>query len=252
MPPVFNAATAPAEAHHPDPDRAEPTRIGQVLGLVRTLIAYGKNLAETLRQHTPDPQVLPCFTFLTIIFDTSDLAQILARITRGLLRAAALEERLRRLAARGHDLKQQPADTLPQSPSDQSPSDQSPSDPRAAKPATPPRRQNQDLRPVSLPMFQQIAGQDRRRPIGAVLADICLDLGIVPDQMDYATWDELRRAVSLHGGNPANLTVRCQRKPRAPLSAADIIPIPLAGQPGIEFPPWPAPQSKAPASTGPP
>ena len=240
--PVFDAATAPAEAHHPDPDRAEPTRIGQVLGLVRTLIAYGKNLAETLRQHTADPQVLPCFTFLTIIFDTSDLAQILARITRGLLRADALEERLRRLAARGHDLKQQPADTHPQSPSD----------PRAAKAATPPRRQNQDLRPISLPMFQQIAEHDRRRPIGAVLADICLDLGIVPDQMDYATWDELRRAVSLHGGNPANLTVRCERRPRAPLSAADIIPIPLAGQPGIEFPPWPAPQSKAPASTGPP
>ena len=238
---MFAAATAPAEAPHPDPDRAERTRIGPVLGLVRTLIAYGRNLAETLRQHAADPTVLPCFTFLTIIFSTGDLAQILARITRGLLRAAALEERLRRLAACGHDLKQDPADNHPQSPPQ----------PHAAKPATP-RWQDQDFRPASLPTRRQIADHDRRRPIGAVLADICLDLGIVPDQMDRATWDELRRALSLHGGNPADLMVRCETRPRSRLSADSLSPIPIAGQPGIEFPPWPAPQSKALTSTGPP
>jgi len=240
---MFAAATAPAEAPHPDPDRAEPTRIGPVLGLVRTLIAYGRNLAETLRQHTADPQVLPCFTFLTIIFGTSDLAQILARVARGLLRAAALEARLRRPATRGHDLRQDPADNHPQSPAK----------PLAAKPAAPSRWQDQNLRPASLPTLRQIADHDRRRPIGAVLVDICLDLGIVPDQMDWTTWDELRRALSLHDGNPANLMVRCEsRPPRSRLSAASLSPIPIAGQPGIEFPPWPAPQSKALASTGPP
>ena len=237
---MFDAAAAPTEALHPDPDRAVPTRIGPVLGLVRTLIAYGRNLAETLRQHTADPNLLPCFTFLTIIFGTSDLTLILARITRGLLRAAALEQRLRRRAARGHDLRQ-----------DDDP--QSPPEPLAAKPATPPPWQDHDLRPASLPTLRQIADHDRRRPIGAVLADICLDLGIVPDQMDRATWDELRRALSLHGGNPADLMVRCEsRPPRSRLSAATLRPIPFAGQAGIQFPPWPAPQSKALASTGPP
>jgi len=239
---VFDIATAPTEALDPDPDRAAPARICQVLGLVRTLIAYGRNLAETLRQHTVDPQVLPCFTFLTVIFGTSDLALILARITRGLLRAAALEERLRRLATRSRDSKQEPADNHPQSPPK----------PLAAKPATPPRRQDQGLRPASLPTVRQIADHDRRRPIGAVLADICLDLGIVPEQMDRATWDELRRALYLYGGNPATLMVRCESRPRSRLSAASISPIPIAGQPGIEFPPWPAPQFKAFASTGPP
>ena len=102
---MFDAATAPVAAVQPDRNRAVPGRIGQVLSLLRTLVAYGKNLADTLRQHAADPHVLPCFAFLATTFGTGDLALILARITRGLLRAAALEARLSRRAARGQDLK---------------------------------------------------------------------------------------------------------------------------------------------------
>ena len=122
---VFDAATAPAEALQPDPDRAVPPRIGKVLGLLRTLIAYGRNLADTLRQHSAAPHLLPCFAFVATTFATTDLALILARITRGLLRAAALEDRLRQRAARGQDL-QQPARSRPPSARK----------PRAATPAT--------------------------------------------------------------------------------------------------------------------
>ncbi len=65
----------------------KPSRASGLLGLVRQLIDYGRQLAATLRSN-PHP------------FGASDIALILARITRGLLRAEALEARIIRTAAR--------------------------------------------------------------------------------------------------------------------------------------------------------
>ena len=59
----------------------KPSRASGLLGLVRQLIDYGRQLAATLRSN-PHP------------FGASDIALILARITRGLLRAEALEARI--------------------------------------------------------------------------------------------------------------------------------------------------------------
>jgi hypothetical protein len=109
---MSDAPAAPAASIRPDPDRAEPTRVSQVIGLLHTLIAYGRNLADTLQQHAAAPEVLPCFAFVASIFSTSNVSLILARITRGLLRAAALEARLLRRAARGH---QEPVSIRPPS-----------------------------------------------------------------------------------------------------------------------------------------
>ncbi len=241
---MFDTATAPVAAVQPDPGRAVPPRIGQVLGLVRALIAYGQNLADTLRQHAADPHVLPCFTFLATIFGTGDLALILARIARGLLRAAALEARLSRRAVRGQDLKPT-AIRLP-----------SPRKPHAAKPAAPPGGPAEDPCLARLPTPEEILAKDRRRPIGAVLVEICLDLGIVPGQMNRATWDELCLALIEYGGNLATLALPNQRKRRSanPGGSPRFSPIPIAGQPVITFPAWPAPppQSPVPACTGPP
>ncbi len=237
---VFDTATAPVAAVQPDPPRAVPPRIGQVLGLVRTLIAYGQSLADTLRQHAADPHVLPCFAFVANIFGTTDLAPILASIGRGRLRAAALEDRLHRRAARGQDLTPTPI-RLP-----------SPRKPRTPKPAIPPA---EDPSLARLPTPEEIVAKDRRRPIGAVLVDICLDLGIAPGQMDRATWDELRDAVIEYGGSLVTLLFsRARRQLSAnPAASPDIGPIPITG-PTIAFPAWPVPfpQSPAPACTGPP
>jgi hypothetical protein len=41
---MFNATTEPVATVQPDPNRAVPPRVGKVLGLVRTLIAYGQSL----------------------------------------------------------------------------------------------------------------------------------------------------------------------------------------------------------------
>ncbi len=223
---VFDAATAPAEALQPDPDRAVPPRIGKVLGLLRTLITYGRNLADTLRQHSAAPHLLPCFAFVVTTFATTDLALILARIARGLLRAAALEDRLRQRAARGQDL-QQPARSRPPSARK----------PRAADPATRQHDPAGDPCLASPPTLEQIAAEDRRRPIGAVLVDICLDLGIAPGQMDRATWDELSRAVIEYGGSLVTLMFSRFSRKLSQLSAETSVPFPSPARPS--FPPGP-------------
>ncbi|HEX5327905.1 MAG TPA: hypothetical protein VFW75_14655 [Acetobacteraceae bacterium] len=225
-----------------------PQHIGQVLGLVHTLIAYGRNLADTLRRHAADPRGLPCFAFVTAVFGTGDLALILARITRGLLRAAALEDRLNQRAARGRDIAPAPIrlPSLRQS--------------GAPKPAAPPTAAPEDPCLARLPTPEEIAAEIRRRPIGAVLVDICLDLGIVPGQMDRATWDELFRDIIWYGGSLTTLLLRrqCKRHSGDPAGNANpgggfrFLPIPTTGQPITALPAWPArsPHPPPPMSAG--
>ena len=55
-----------------------------------------------------------------------------------------------------------------------------------------------DPRLANLPTPEQIAAKVRRQPIGAVLADICRDLGIAPN---HPLWNELRNAINAFGGN---------------------------------------------------
>jgi hypothetical protein len=195
----MSATEAPA-----DP---KPTPAGRLLGLVRQLIDYGRQLATTLWINPPP-------------FSASDIALILARITRGLLRAKALEARVIRDTAR---LDAEPAP--PRAPSHR----RSP----PARPTDAARSPDGDL-----PTSEQIAAEVRRRPIGAVIADICRDLGIMPS---HPLWRELQELIIRYGGNLANLV-------------KDILdrafPRPAASGP----PAWPAvsPQSPAPSGAGPP
>jgi hypothetical protein len=157
-----------------------------LLDLVRKLIDYGKELAATLDQRAADN---PYFAVLT--FGSNDLALILARITRGLQRAAALEVRLLRACGRARpDHRARPQ---------QPPSPTRPAPPR--KPfarASAPRVQSTLSQ---LPTEQQIAA-DRRRSIGAVIADICRDLAIRPS---HPLWREIQSAINRHGGSYVRL-----------------------------------------------
>jgi hypothetical protein len=170
-----------------------PTRIGRVLGVLRKLIDYGRQLAVTVQQRAPAPG----FAFLTRAFGTAELAIILARITSGLRRAAALEASLCQRAVRGRDLtvasasptttrascltiRAAPPDALPES----------------RRPAV-----MEDSRLARLPTEKEIAAEVRRRPVGAVIVDICRDLGIMPGQLDRAFWDELAHAIIAYGGS---------------------------------------------------
>jgi hypothetical protein len=96
--------TPTTEPDPPPPDRALPAAIGRVLGVVRELIDYGRQLAATLQQRAAGPG----FALFAKPFGTTDAAVILIRITNGLRRAAALEAWLSQRAARGKDVPPPP------------------------------------------------------------------------------------------------------------------------------------------------
>jgi hypothetical protein len=200
----------------PDP---KPSRASGLINLVRQLIDYGRQLATTLRSN-PHP------------FGASDIALILARITRGLLRAEALEARIIRTAAR--------LDAPPAPARAASHRQVTPARPTAARPAG----TDVALIPapgldpgIRLPTLEQIAAEVRRRPIGAVIADICRDLGILPS---HPLWRELQHAIIRYDGNLANLVDDFLDR---------AFPLPATARSRFPAPP---PTSVAPASTGPP
>ena len=186
------ALQLPTPTTEPDPPRAgadTPSRLGRVLSLVRKLIDYGKQLAVTVQQRAGTPG----FAFLARPFGTADLAVILARITCGLRRAAMLEAKLCKRAERGRDLTVAPI-RLPAIRA-----------PGAARPEPQRADPTEDPRLARLPTEEEIAAEVRRRPIGAVIVDICCDLGIAPGHLDRAFWDEISHAVIMYGGNLVRL-----------------------------------------------
>ena len=179
-----------------------PTPAARLLNAVRKLIDYGKQLAATLRQDCVTSAVANAF-------GTADLALILARITQGLHRALVLEERIVRSAARlDADPQPKPA------PSARTPHGSQPATPRptAAEPG-----------PTPLPTPEQIAAKARRQPIGAVIADICRDLGILPS---HPLWQELHRLINRYNGNYAKLVIDIIHRPFVPSVPPDLAPSP--------------------------
>jgi hypothetical protein len=197
------------------------------------LIDYGKQLADTVQQRASTPGLAQ----FARPFGTADLAVILARITNGLRRAAALEARLCRRAARNQDLAPEPF----QAPSTHEPR---PARQPVAQPEIQPNNRIGDPRLANLPTDEEIAAEVRRRPIGAVIVDICGDLGIAPGHLDRAFWDEINHAIMMYGGSLArflrNLHARlcASRSPAhsdyaepAWAAAPPLLPAPSTGPP---------------------
>jgi len=165
-------------------DQPTPSRTGRLLGLVRRLIDYGKELAASLHQRAAtDPRSV------VRSFGVCDIALIVLRIKRGLLRANALEARLVQNAAR--------LDSGPRPRS--APTEHTPRPARSAVPRT----KDPDA-PLALPTEAEIATWVRRRPIGVVVADICRDLGI---SCSHPLWRELQDAIVSEGGAYARLVL---------------------------------------------
>jgi hypothetical protein len=160
-------------------------------GLVRKLIDYGRQLAATVRQRA----AAPGFSLFAKPFGTADLAVILARITAGLQRAAALEAALDSRTARGRDLTPSPVSV---------PTDAPRATRQVAPPDARPKHRSADTEAAHLdrlPTEDEIATAVRRRPVGAVIADICRDLGIAPGRVDPVFWHELSRTIITYGGS---------------------------------------------------
>jgi hypothetical protein len=177
--------------NHPDPHQDRPAtgadapnRTGRLLTLVRTLIAYGRHLAAALQQRTSATDLAD----ITRPFRIDDIGAILASITRGLLRAAALEARLVSHPIREPATLATLTAPSPRQPRAAQPEDESAgaAEPRIARLLTP----------------GDIAAEIRGRRVGTVLADICRDLGIVAS---HPLWRELSRAIISNGGNLVTL-----------------------------------------------
>jgi hypothetical protein len=183
---MTTAPTSASQTTDPQQDRPAPsadptTRTGRLLGLVRKLIDYGKQLAATLQQRTAATNLAD----ITRNFGTSDIARIIASITCGLHLAAALEAKV---ASRPIRQAAAPAEAT-RTPSLRQPRTAPPKDQTAAE---------LDPRIVNMPTPEDIADQLRRRPAGAVIADICRLLGIVPAD---PLWREICLVVMDNGGS---------------------------------------------------
>jgi hypothetical protein len=143
---------------------------------------YGEELAATLQHRARDNPYFAVFNY-----GTNDLTVVLARITRGLLHAAALEERLALLTARPQRQSASIKSTLQHKSRERPPVQRVPD---AGSLLT------------SMPSPEQIAAEVRRRPIGAVIVDICRDLAILPS---HPLWRDIQNAVSQHGGSYVRL-----------------------------------------------
>ena len=230
-------AVAQPPTPNPDPHRANPTapaRLNRVLSVIRKLIDYGKQLAATVQQRAAAPR----FALFANSFGATDLAAILARITAGLRRAAALEARLCERAERGRDLTSSPL-RLPAVRAPCLPGQVAPPAPQPEPPGP-----AEDSRLARLPTEEEIANQVRRRPVGAVIVDICLDLGIRPGDCNRAFWDELCHAIIAYGGSLSSYFNAVNTRPSA-CDSGDLPDHPDSA--------WPAAPPHLPAlATGPP
>ena len=210
-----------------------------LLGLVRKLVDYGKSLTGAL-QRTDAAATNP--SVIMMGFGTRDLALIAARITRGLMLAVALEARLLCRVAREDKRPSAPAQTLTSEPPPPAcVRDRSPRKPRATRPVDDPTSLL-----ARMPTAEEIAEQIRRRPIGAVIADICADLGIVAS---HPLWRDLRDAISFNGGSFIRFMRELFDRPRLLDSQPPDMPWPIP--PGWPPPP-PDPWFAEAMGTGPP
>ena len=160
---------------------AKPSRSAALLQIIRTLIEIGRQRLAAVRSQ-PGPEETHD---IGCAFGTFNVAVILARILRGLRIAAALEDRV--IATTPRIDAPPPARVAASRPS---------------RPRPKPNRLDADDNAALLarmPTDQEIAEMIRRRPIGAVLVDICHDLGI---GTDHPVWQELRWIIIDHHGTP--------------------------------------------------
>jgi hypothetical protein len=165
---------------------AKASRSATLVQIVRALIDIGRQRLAAIRSQ-PGPEETHA---LALAFGTFNVALIVARILRGLRIAAALEDRAI-AAAPSLDTPPRPRATS------------APSAPRPCPRPQPKRPDAED--DARMPTDREIAEMIRRRPIGAVLVDICADLGI---GIDHPLWQELRWVIIDHNGTPEPMMQR--------------------------------------------
>ena len=231
-------ATAPTEATTPakaDAARAPFNSFARFMSFLHKLIDYGERLTIAF----PRAGHIVDHADRFLHFGTTDLALILARIKRGLLRAQVLQASLQSDPS-------QIKDRLYLYPAPRESGSHKPG-PRPAPRHTRAEREEAENAALlaRLPTAAEIAEQIRDRTPGAVLMDIARDLGIIPGHPLYM---ELTCLAHVHAGSTLPTTqvfgyrLRNRHCYTNPDPDADAEPAP---------PPQPPPQPAI-AATGPP
>jgi hypothetical protein len=165
---------------------------GKLRSLIRKLIDCARGCLHALQHPAPAaPPALP----------PGIVTLLIARLTRGLARATALEARVAELAPRldRPAREEAPAAAAAVAAASLSETPAPAAQESAARTRKKPRAAG--AAPASLaaaiPSAEQIAAEVRRRPIGEVLADICADIGIT---CTHPLWPELQEAIVAYGG----------------------------------------------------
>lgn len=172
----------PTTADRPkDPAQRDP-ETGRLLGLVRALLDCGLAMVAALRERNAEAPPVA----IALRFGTLSLALIITRITRGLMIAEALEARL---------LRRRPPAARPAE-------RREPTTPRTRRPAnrTPKRPEIDEAAELlgALPSARDIADRIRNRSVGAVIIEICRDLGI---SATHPLWPQIADVIRYHRGN---------------------------------------------------
>ena len=230
-------ASTAALAQPPDPrqDQAHtPARTARLRHILRKLIAHAEDLTWDLTRRPTGMAVL----WITVRFASKDIPLILARITRGLRLAAALHATLPR-PQREHQRENQREQPAQPAPAERK---------RRTRPTPQSGNHANPGAPIALPTSKEIAAQLRNRPIGEILTEICLALGILTTD---PLWRELE-SVLLENGADCD---RIAQDSRDRIDLCDTI-LPPDFFPSKMQPPQPAPAPEpagsAPAATGPP
>ncbi len=210
--PRMSAAAATAEPTNPADAQAAPA--SRLLAALRKVIDYGKDVLARFQAADAD-NIDPFARFRH--FGVLSIRLILARIGRALLLAEALEARLASDPGLLEPLRCFRTPPLPPLPP-------------LGGPALHPRptlEERERALLARLPTTEEIAAQIRRKPVGAVITDICRDLGIVPG---HPLWPDMSAAMIQYGGNSYALvrefTDRVRRIASLPTPAPDADPAP--------------------------
>ena len=205
-----------AEAKQPRPI---PGRIGGVLKVVHTLITYARSFAANAAARVEMAEFAP----IAAVFGTYDLQVILLRLRRGTLRLLALQRYLLARAARGRDLRFAWRNSAEPQPHHRPPPhllQSGPEKPKRQPRAPLPKRRPDpatlgpdDPRAFHMPTQEEADAWVRRRPVGKVIASICLDLGVVPGLCGEDLFDRLYNVYRRYGDGLVRMyKVRAERE----------------------------------------
>lgn len=193
--------TKPTQDPAPNQARQALPCIAFLLSVVRKLLAYGQHLDTIL----PAQAASPRFPTFADGFGTFDVKLIIARIQRGILTAMMLEKFLLARETQNRDIKPKPPEG-PAQPEDVAkheiklPAPRDPSMPRDERPG---RTAAEIDHPNNfyIPALKEIEAHVRCTPVGQLIAEILLDLGITVVHCDDQTWDEISQAMDYFGAN---------------------------------------------------